>query len=262
MSTVGPLNLTSTNAAAFQASGENTHLRRWLQEVRDDMTGEACRQVTYYARRLLDILGAETAPLVQEPPHQIRARLSHVDLPAHGLSEESRRHLLRAGAALHAALYDLDADNARRVMDRRQPQRRPSTGGRRGVGPDSLPSGDLLEGIADARVEAPARETATASVPVDPQDLSEPVRSLVEAVNHALTAQLQLDDRVDVREATRAALAPLSAHAVLQVAAELPHTAGLPVAVPDGKRAPTPADLAAEAIVAVVEQRYADVRPA
>ncbi|MBK1671417.1 hypothetical protein CKO28_25790 [Rhodovibrio sodomensis] len=262
MSNVGPLNVTSNNAAEFRATGENAHVRRWLSEVRSDMTSDACRQVTFYARKLLDILGAETGALVQGPPLQIQARLSHVDLPAHGLSEESRRHLLRAGAALHAAIYDLDTENARRVMDRRTPQRRPSTGGRRPVGDDPLPSGDLLAGIADGRVDAPAQQAATAPVPVDPRNLSESVRPLVEAVNHAVTAQLRLDDDVDVRAVTRAALTPLSARACLQVAVELPHAAALPVPIPAGRAAPTPAEVAAQAIVAVVEQRFADLRPA
>ena len=260
MSQNGPIILTSTSSAAFRETGENVDFRRWLQEVRSDMTQEARRQVMHYARKFLDLLGTEAAPLVEGPPVQIRHRLSGIDLPRHGIAPTCQRHLLRAGAALHAAVHDLDPDRARQVMDRRTPQRPGTRACQPVLDDDILPPGDWLDDVADARGETPAAHMAETCVP--PENLSEVVRPVVEAVNHALTAQLQLDDAVDVRAATRGALAPLSAHACLRIAAELPHAADCPVILPVNRSAPTPAEIATEAIVAVVEHRHADLRPA
>ena len=261
MSQTGPLTLTSTDSTAFRETGENVDFRRWLQEVRWDMTPEARRQVVHYARKLLDLLGAETAPLVHGPPAQIRYRLSGIDLRAHGIAPVCYRHLLRAGAALHAASHDLDTDRARHVMDRRTPQR-PGPRARQRARHDVRPADDLLDGMAGARARANAPRTVETPVPVDPENLSEVVRPVVESVNHALTAQLRLDDTLDVRAATRAVLAPLSARACLRIASELPHAADLPVMLPANRSARTPAELATEAIAAVVEHRHADLRPA
>jgi hypothetical protein len=272
MSQTGHLTLTSTNPDQFRASGEDRHLRRWLGEARPDMTGEARRQVGHYARKLLGLLGQEVPALVRGAPEGIRARIDALDLAACGLPGYTRRHLLRAGMALHCAVHDRDGDTARRLMDRRKPQLkrgRPAAA----QAPDRPASeqqaveqqavDDLVErALARASDDDSPAETAGAGRAPALARLPEHVRAVVEAANHQITAQVSLDEPVDVRGAVRAVLSTLSPEARVRVAVDLPYAADLPVVVPSGAAAPTLGGLAVEAAAAAIEHYYADVRPA
>jgi hypothetical protein len=257
MSETGNLTLASTNADQFKASGEMAHLRRWLAEVRDDMTTSACRQVGHYAREFIRLFGAETPHLVEGPTEHLEARLDAVDLPRHGYASEKHRHLLRAGKALHAAVHDLDADTTRNLMDRRTPQRRPSSGGMR-AGHAPLPSGDLLDALP---TDLPGSAAATKTAETAPDDdVPSDVRPVVEAVAYLVTARMTLDDALDIRIATKAVLATLDPATRVHVALRLPGAARLPVVIRQATPALDLAHLAEEVIVSLMEQRYADVR--
>lgn len=260
MSNVANLTLVSTNAEAFRASGEAAHLERWLREVRHDMSREACRQVVSHARRFLDIFGDAAPSLVAGPPERIRARLDAIDLHQHGLARHRYRALLRAGMAMYAAVYDLDASEARSVMDRRTPQCRPESQ-RNHQENAPAPYGDLLDHAAVPETPTADRASADTTVPVDPARLPRAVRPVIEAVNNTLTAQIALDDAIDVTDATRCVVRRLSPAARVRIASALPEAAQVPVTLSTASTAPTLARLAEDVIVTVITERYADLRP-
>ena len=117
MSDVGNLNLTSTSALAFRQNDEAAHLRRWLREQRPEMTTDAIRQVAHYAGKLLDRLGADAAQIVTASPDNLPDRISAFDACGGDLRCDTARHLERAGAALHAAVHDLDAETTRQLVN-------------------------------------------------------------------------------------------------------------------------------------------------
>ena len=243
----GPLTLTATTGDAFRASREAAHMRRWLREVRGDMSAEACRQVVHYARALIDIFGDETPALVASAPAEFQARLDAVDLERRGYPAQAYRYLLRAGRALHAAVHDLDTEQARALMDQRTRRRTRARAGAARNTEAALPVGD------DGQVPSPAAATTEA--------LAADVQALLTAVEQELTAQRELDGALDARRATRAVLAGLSPAARLTVAARLPGAAAeVPVDVQTNT--PTLTDLADEAIVAAMARRYAPAQAA
>lgn len=245
MSETGNLVIASTSRTAFRASGEAAQMRLWLREARWDMSSDACRQVVHYAGTFIEVFGTEAPALIKQPPERIRARLDDATEAADGVHHNLHRHLLRAGKAMHAAVYDLDRETTRMLMDRRTPRAEPAKYARQ---------------TAERQTNDIPAATSDRADPVTPSPLPETVQPVIEAVNYQLTAQLQLDDTVDVRAAAQSVLGTLSPAARVQIAAVLPDAAQLPVEISPEASASTVVDLAEEAIIALLEQRYADLR--
>ncbi|MBK1670806.1 hypothetical protein CKO28_22575 [Rhodovibrio sodomensis] len=248
----GNLTLSSSTEAGFRASGEESRFARWLAEVRPDLSRDARRQIRHYVRLLIRLYGAETPDLVAAAPAQIEERIQAADLTACGLSPEKRRHLLRAARALHAAVYSRGPSATRRLMDRRAPRRAHGHARSRSQTADQ-PIDDLVARMPHPAqtAKAPTGESGAASQPPA-------VRHLVEALNHQITVQGAIDDTLDVRKAARAVIAPLSPVARLRLIAAMPEVARLPVCLRRNTTAPSPADVAVEALVALLESE-ADV---
>lgn len=244
MSDTGPLIVSATTGTAFRETGKAAHLRRWLREVRPDLSADASRQVSHYARQFVDLFGAEAPALVAGPAERIRERLDAVDLSQHGLGRHAYRHLLRAGRALHAAAHDLDTERTRWIMDQHTPPQRRQ--------------GQAGPGVRDRRPDEPATETR---VPPRRPDrttrLSDDVRAVLTAVRQQVTAQQQLDACADVRRATRAVLSSLSPTARVQLAARLPDATRVPIADRPDPQAPSLTDLADQTIVAFITRQQA-----
>ena len=257
MPTVSNLPLTSTNAREFRANGQAANFRYWLRQRRPDMSWEAVRQVAHYAAKLIDILGADAPRILTEAPHELNDCIAAY-AAYRGMRRRSlARQLERAGLALHAAIHDLDAEATRRCMDRRTTRR--GRGRQLNYAYDRpQPAADLFQAKT---TEATRRAEIVDGTAANPKmKLPVEVRSVLEAVNHQVTAQVHLDDRLDVRTVARSVLANLSPEARVRVAAGLPHAARLPVTTGRPKAANTLSELAEEAIVALLEQRYADLR--
>lgn len=245
--------LASTTEAGFKASGEEQAFSRWLARARPDLSKESRRQIRFYARQLIQIFGAQTPELVAESPARLAQRIHDLDLAACGLTPDKRRHLLRAARALHAARRGLDTTATRRLMDcrtRRKPARRRGSPTAR---TDAAAVDDLV-----ARMPEAGQQRGPAAAPEPTGSRRSPaVSHLVEALNHQLTVQGWVDDSLDVRQAARAVVSPLSPAAQLRLIAAVPGAHRLPVVT--GRSAHSPADVAEEALVFMLANQ-ADLR--
>jgi len=246
-----------TSGQAFQASGHSRVFVDWLDQNRNTISRQRCGQLGFYARKLLDLLGAEVAEHVGHDPEALVARLREVDLGRVGLANTHRSHLNRAARALHAWLNDLDPAATAAVMDRSPGRPRAATGTSHGGDGNTRTDSTSQTAATDGHDEDDDTMMDPAMIAAE---MPEPYRFFEDTVCSQVSLAFQYDETVpDIRTLGRQVLAQHTATTRRRIAFDLASMHDVSIDLRDVAHA-SMTDLCDEAILSMLERRGVEIR--